>query len=296
MERLKGSARNRAGYQQGFVSIVINILLFALKYWAGILSGSVALMADAWHSLSDSFSSVLVIAGIRLGSKRPTRKYPFGFGRWEQIITLFIAFLLVVAGYEFIREAMDNLKQKEPVDYHRVAIWVTLISITVKEALAQYSFRIYRKTGNPTLKADGWHHRSDALSSVLVLAGILLGSYFWWIDGVMGIIISLMLFYAAYEIMKENISKLLGEEPDPMIVNEIKTFVTERFGKGLNPHHFHLHRYGDHSELTFHIQLPHSTTIIDGHRVSEQIESFLREKHGVEATIHVDPEGIKHAD
>jgi cation diffusion facilitator family transporter len=281
--------RDKIGYQQGIVSIIVNTLLFILKYWAGIVSGSVAIIADAWHTLSDSLSSAIVIGGVKLASRKPTKKHPFGFGRWEQIAAFFIAFLLAIVAYEFVRESIVKLQTRESASYGLIAIIVTMTSIMVKEGLAQYSFWTYRKTGNPTLKADGWHHRSDALSSVVVLVGIFLGRYWWWIDGALGIVISIMLLYAVYEILKEAITKILGEKPSDGLMEEIHNSIIRVYGTELQPHHFHIHNYGTHTELTFHIKLDENTDIKTGHSIATRIEKEIQQRMNIEATIHIEP-------
>lgn len=282
-------SKNRYGYIEGFVSIGVNLLLFALKYWAGIVSGSLALIADAWHTLSDSASSVIVVGSVRLGSKKADRAHPFGHGRYQEVAAIFIAFLLGIIAYEFLTDAITKIREHESTQFGTLAIVVTALSVLLKEGLAQYAYWAYRKTGFETLRADGWHHRSDALSSLLVLIGILLGNRFWWMDGVLAGIISLLLFYAVIEIIKNSIDKLLGEQPDETLIKQVKELIHEVSDDVIHPHHFHLHRYGDHIELTFHIRLSGSTDIATGHRITHAIESRLREKMGIEATIHMEP-------
>jgi cation diffusion facilitator family transporter len=282
-------AKNRIGYTEGFISIVINLLLFGLKYWAGIVSGSLALIADAWHTLSDSASSVIVVGSVRLSSRKADRRHPFGHGRYQEIAAIFIAFLLGIIAYEFLTDSIDKLKQHEATHFGTLAIVATVISVLLKEGLAQYAYWAFRKTGMETLRADGWHHRSDALSSLMVLIGILLGKRFWWMDALLAGIISLMLFYAVFEIVKESVNKLLGESPEEEFIGRIKSLIDEVSDDEIDPHHFHLHRYGDHLELTFHIRLRGALDIASGHRVAQEIESRLRKEMGIEATIHVEP-------
>jgi cation diffusion facilitator family transporter len=284
--------RSKLGYQQGIVSILVNTLLFVLKYWAGIVSGSVALIADAWHTLSDSFSSLIVIGSVKLSSRKPTPKHPFGFGRWEQIAAFFISFLLAIVAYEFIRESIDKLRLGESANYGLVAIWVTVASVLAKEGLAQYSFWAYRKTQNPSIKADGWHHRSDALSSLAILAGIFLHPYIWWIDGALGILISLLLLYAVYEILKDTITKLLGVQPSDELIKQVKKIIHEKHGQELRAHHFHIHNYGTHNELTFHVKLEDTIDIKTGHAIATGIEKEILKGLGIVATTHIEPKNV----
>lgn len=281
--------RTRAGYIEGIVSVIINLLLFALKLWAGIVTKSIAITADAWHTLSDSMSSIVVIAAIKLSSKKADKEHPFGHGRWEQIAALFIAFLLAIIAYDFFRDSILQFSKRESTSFGTIAIVVTVISIIVKEALAQYAFYVGRKTDNVTVKADGWHHRTDALSSVVVLVGILFAEQFWWIDSVLGLIISLMLFYATYEIAKEAITKLLGEKPSQNLIDLIVKSVETVYDGNLQLHHFHIHNYVGHQELTFHIKLDNKLSIEVGHEIATNIENVVFEQFGIIATVHVEP-------
>ena len=181
------------------------------------------------------------------------------------------------------------MQSQESANFGTIAIVVTIISILFKEGLAQFAFWAYRKTELSTMKADGWHHRSDALSSVLVLAGIFLKDYFWWIDGAMGIAISLMLFYAVFSIIKDAISKILGEKPSEEVIKKVVDIVNQHSNTELYPHHFHLHDYVNHKELTFHIKLDENTTIKSGHELATDIELLIMEKLNISATIHLEP-------
>ncbi len=284
--------KNRYGYIEGTLSIVGNLILFGLKYWAGIMSGSLALIADAWHTLSDSASSVLVIGSVKLSSRRADDRHPFGHGRYQQIVSIFIAFLLGIVAWEFFSGSIEKFRAHESTQFGTLAIVVTVISIVVKEVMAQYAYYTYRLTGFETLKADGWHHRSDALSSLVVLLGILLGKHFWWIDSVLGFVISLMLFYAVFEIIRGSTNKLLGEEPDEAFVRQVEELIKRVSNQDIYPHHYHLHSYGDHRELTFHIKLPGTLDIHTGHDIASQIEDALRNEMFIEATIHVEPHSL----
>ena len=269
---------SKLGYREGLVSVILNLLLFVLKYYAGIASASLALIADAWHTLSDSLTSLVVIFGIKLSSKKPDKEHPFGHGRWEQISALIIAILLALIGVEFMKDAIAKLRGHEAADFGWLAYLATVASIVLKEGLARYAFYIARKTGNAAVKADGWHHRSDALSSLMVLAGLFLSPYFWWIDSVLGMLISFMLFYAAYGIIREAVNKILGEEPSEEVI-----------GKVAYPHHYHIHHYGDHIEFTFHIQVPGEETVEEAHRKATLIEMQIKTELKIDATIHIEP-------
>ena len=280
---------SKLGYREGLVSVILNLLLFVLKYYAGIASASLALIADAWHTLSDSLTSLVVILGIKLSSKKPDKEHPFGHGRWEQISALIIAILLALVGVEFMKDAIAKLRGHEAADFGWLAYLATVASIVLKEGLARYAFYIARKTGYAAVKADGWHHRSDALSSLMVLAGLFLSPYFWWIDSVLGMLISFMLFYAAYGIIREAVNKILGEEPSEEVIGKVEQIVKAEMGNVAYPHHYHIHHYGDHIEFTFHIKVPGEETVEEAHRKATLIEMQIKTELKIDATIHIEP-------
>lgn len=293
--KIKNSSENsvdrnvKLGYREGIVSVVLNLFLFALKYYAGIVSASVALIADAWHTLSDSLTSIVVILGIKLSSRKPDKEHPFGHGRWEQISALIIAMMLVFVGVEFVKDAVTKLKEHETASFGWLAYTATIVSIIFKEGLAQYAFYIARMTGNASVKADGWHHRSDALSSVVVLFGLLVSGYFWWIDGVLGMIVSFMLFQAAYGIIRESVNKILGETPSQEVIDKVGKIVSEEMGDSAFPHHFHIHNYGVHTEFTFHVKVLGTETVREAHSKATLVEDRIRKELHMDATIHIEP-------
>jgi cation diffusion facilitator family transporter len=273
----------------GWISILVNILLFGLKYWAGIASGSVAIIADAWHTLSDSITSVIVVISVWIASRPPDEEHPFGHGRAEILATTIIGVLLAVIAVEFSIESVQRLVRREAANYGTLAIVVTALSVGAKEGLARYSIIIGKKTGSRSLKADAWHHRSDAISSVVILAGIFLNKFIWWIDGAMGILVALLILHAAYGILMEVFHAFLGEKPNKQIVNKINEICTKHYESAVYPHHIHVHHYGEHTEMTFHIKLEKSLSLEGAHNITSMIEDDIRTELGIEATIHTEP-------
>ena len=277
---------------EGILSVVVNAVLFGIKFWAGLVTGSIALIADAWHTLSDSLTSIFVIFSAKLSSKKPDKEHPFGHGRWEQISSIFIAFILGIIAYDFFINSIERFRNRESVVYGTLAIVVTVVSIVIKELLAQYAFYIGRKTDNVIVTADGWHHRSDSLSSIVVLIGIVVSKFaanVWWMDSVLGIFCALAILYAAFKIMKESISKLLGEVPDQDLIDKITCEIKEIYNDDLQIHHFHLHNYISEKEITFHIRLDKNMTIENGHIIASIIEVMIKQKFNMAATVHLEP-------
>lgn len=281
--------QSKMAARAGWISILVNVLLFGLKYWAGIASGSVAIIADAWHTLSDSITSIIVVLSVWIASRPPDEEHPFGHGRAEILATTIIGVLLAVISVEFFIKSVQRLLQQEAATYGTLAIIVTAISVLAKEGLARYSILIGKKTGSRSLKADAWHHRSDAISSVVILAGIFLNRFAWWIDGAMGILVALLILHAAYGILLEVFQAFLGEKPDKQIVKKINDICTKHYESAVYPHHIHVHHYGEHTEMTFHIKLEKSLSLEGAHNITSMIEDDIRTELGIEATIHTEP-------
>ncbi len=280
---------NIASEQVGWISIFTNGVLFGFKYWVGIMTGSVGLIADAWHTLSDSLSSVAVLIGLRASKKPPDKEHPYGHGRAELASTLLIGIVLALIGVNFFRESIDRLIDRESVVFGFWAKAITIISILAKEGLAQISFYAGRKNNSPSLRADGWHHRSDALSSVIILFGIFFGASFWWMDGVLGLIVSALILYASYDIIKTSLGEIIGKSADEKTIKEIRELVDSVLDREVHLHHVHMHIYGDHKELTCHIKLPPDMTLKKAHDIANYIEDQIRLQMNIEATIHMEP-------
>ena len=282
--------KTKLSYMEGYMSIALNSILFGLKLWVGILSASVAVMADAWHTLADSFTSIVVIIGAKTSRKPPDREHPFGHGRAELIASIIIGTLLGVVGINFIIEAITKLIHHDEAVFKTTAAIVFLISVITKEAIAQFSFWAARKTGSQPLKADAWHHRSDAIASLIILAGLFLGRYFWWIDGVLGILVAALIVYTAWDIIREGINPLLGEGTDKLLVEKINKIAESIKTENFFLHHFHIHKYGDHTELTFHMQFAADYSLDASHQIASRLETEIKNQLNMETTIHIEPQ------
>lgn len=273
---------------EGIISVVINTLLFAFKYAVGMLSGSLSIIADAWHSLSDCISSIVVIIGGIFSKKPADKEHPFGHGRIELITSFIVGIMLIFIGYTFFVEAIKNLLNKQIASFNKMSVIAMIVSIIIKELLAQYSFWAYRKSGAKSLYADAWHHRSDSVTSVIILVGILIGKNFWQLDSILSIIVSIVIFIAAFDVIKSSIKPLIGEYPSEEIIDGIKNIADKLNLNGESLHHFHIHVYGSHTEITFHIRFPKDMTVFEAHNMATVFENAIREKLSIEATIHIE--------
>ncbi len=282
-------SRNKYIVQEGWISIIGNTVLFGVKYWAGIVTGSLALIADAWHTLSDTVSSVIVLIAGKVSRKPADDDHPFGHGRAEHIAAIIIGVLLAIVAFDFIVGAIEKFSTKEKTVFGTIAWVVTIVSILAKEAMAQYAFWAAKKTNSSILKADAWHHRSDALSSIVILIGLTVGNYFWWTDAVLSFIVALMIGYTSYEILSKEITSLLGESPDEELLLSIRETAQKACDQPIHLHHIHIHNYGQHSEMSCHIKLPPKMQLEDAHDICTKIETAIEEKYGYISTIHPEP-------
>ncbi len=281
--------KQKYGYIEGWLSASLNILLFGLKLWAGITICSISMIADAWHTLSDTLTSIIIIVGFWISSKPKDKEHPYGHGRSEIIGTMIIGILLSIVGLSFMKESFLKLKHVDSVEFKFIGIVIFAISVFIKEGLAQFAFWAGKKIKSKALIADGWHHRSDAIASFLIVIGALFGKQFWWIDGVLGIIVSLFILYAAFDILKVTINSLMGEEINKNMVETIRKILQDVSPEISHAHHFHIHSYGDHEEVTMHIKMPGQYSLDKAHNLATKAENRLRDELKIETTIHIEP-------
>ena len=280
----------KLGYAEGIASIIVNTLLFGMKIWVGVAAASVAMMADAWHTLSDTLTSLVVILGFWISSRPKDEEHPFGHGRAEVIASVVIATLLAVVGLSFFKDSVRQLIVRNTAHFTTLSLVVFAISVVIKEGLARFSLWAGKKTKSQSLIADGWHHRSDALASLMIVVGAILGKYVWWIDGALGIGVSILILYAAYDIAKAAFNSLMGESAGPQFSAEIRKIAEEVCPELKDIHHIHLHRYGDHLEITLHARLSGHTSIQNAHDLSTKLEHELHRELNADTTIHIEPE------
>jgi len=273
-----------------WISFVLNLLLFAIKLWAGYRNDSLALLADGWHTLSDCVSTVIVFVGIRWSMKPADKEHPFGHGRAETVAAIFVGFFLIVVAFEFGREAVVRFTNHQHADYGWIGIIVMVISVLVKEGMSQLSIRVGKKIRSAALVADGWHHRSDAISSLIILVGIVVGKNIWWVDSLLTAMLSVYLLYVAYDIITDAINPLLGEAVDDELIEKIREIGKKAYGDNLHMHHFHIHEYGRHTEMTFHIVLPGEMPLRESSELTRRLFQAIKEETGIISTIHVDTE------
>ena len=280
-------------YKVTIAGSIINVVLLVLKFAAGILGHSAAMIADAIHSLTDFATDVVVLVFVKLGNKPMDKDHDYGHGKYETLATAIIGISLFVVGvmicYSGVTKTYRAICGETLQQPGVVALIAAIVSIVMKEWAYQFTVKAGKKYHSEAVVANAWHHRSDALSSLMVLGGLLLSPYVWWIDSALGILISVLLFYAAYGIIREAVNKILGEEPSEEVIGKVEQIVKAEMGNVAYPHHYHIHHYGDHIEFTFHIQVPGEETVEEAHRKATLIEMQIKTELKIDATIHIEP-------
>jgi len=281
--------RIKIGVFQGWISVLVNSVLFILKLLIGIIVGAVSVIADAVHTLSDVVSSIVVIWGFKQAEKPADVEHPYGHGRAEYIATLIIAILLCVAGIEFIEASIDRIQNPEQVVAEWWMILILMVTIIMKEITARYAEFLSSKIVSGVLHADAWHHRIDAISSIMVVAAMIAGKYGYPIvDGWAGLGIALFLIFTGFEIAKDAVDDLIGKPPTMEDVENIRDIVMNIDGV-LGAHDITIHSYGHDKFVSIHVEIDADKSTAEAHDISEEVEYKLHGALGVEPTIHMDP-------
>jgi cation diffusion facilitator family transporter len=281
--------RTKIGVFQGWISVLVNSILFIFKLAIGVMVGAVSVIADAVHTLSDVVSSIVVIWGFKQAEKPADVEHPYGHGRAEYIATLIIAILLCVAGIEFIEASIDRIQNPEQVVAKWWMILILMVTIILKEITARYAEFLSKKIASGTLHADAWHHRIDALSSLLVVGALIAGKYGYpSSDGWAGLGVALFLIYTGFIIAKDAVDDLIGKPPTSEEVEVIRQIVMSVDGV-LGAHDIIIHSYGHDKFASVHVEIDADETTAVAHDISEEVEDKLEKAIGVEPTVHLDP-------
>ena len=283
------NVRAQYGILEGWLSIVVNLLLAILKFTLSFLYGSISLFADAIHSLSDMATSLVIIIGFKISQKPSDSKHPFGHGRFEQIATLVIAVMLMVIGFELAKYGFEKILEPTPLSMGWLPLSFIILTILIKEGIGQISKHLGEKIDSLTLEADFWHHRTDAISSLLVLIAIISSNFgFYYLDGIVGMLIGLFVIYIGWNFTRKSGDQLLGTTPNPKIFHEVEEIALQNPGVSAI-HGLRVHEYGFQKIVSLHIEVPYEMTLAEAHTLSEKIESQIHENLNIDATIHVDP-------
>ena len=284
--------RVRRAYGQlcGLVGIALNLILFAGKLFAGGVSGSVAITADAFNNLSDAGSSVVTLLGFRLAGKKPDPQHPFGHGRMEYISGLVVAGLILLMGAELAKSSFEKVLHPAPVDFSVLTIVILAVSICIKLYMCLYNRQISRKIDSAAMDATAADSFSDSIATTAVLAAMLVGRFTGlMIDGWVGLIVACFILVSGYQAAKETLGPLLGQPPKKEFVAQIEQLVMAHEGI-CGVHDLVVHDYGPgRLMISLHAEVPASGNILEMHDLIDNIEMELSRKLNCQAVIHMDP-------
>lgn len=273
--------------------IFLNILLFAGKYLAGVLSASISMMADAFNNLSDAGSSIISLIGFKLASKKPDPGHPFGHGRIEYLAGLGVSALIVIMGYQLCINSFSKIRHPEETVFSFVSMIILIASILVKFYMAFYSKRIGKKIGSQTLQATATDSMSDTVSTFVVLAGTLITRFTGLkLDGYLGMFVGILILIAGIRSAIEVISPLLGEAPSEEFIKSVEEIVMS-YDEIVGIHDLIVHDYGPgRVMITLHAEVPADGNVLDLHDVIDRAEYALGARLNCHATIHMDPVSV----
>ena len=284
------AVRRAYGTLCGAVGIALNILLFIGKFFAGQLSGSIAVTADAFNNLSDAGSSAVTLLGFRLAGKKPDTDHPFGHGRIEYISGLIVAGLILLMGVELAKSSFDKILHPEPVAFSALAAAIMAASVCVKLYMWLYNRAVGRKIKSAAMEATATDSLSDTIATSAVLLAMLVGKWTGLaVDGYVGLVVALFILFSAYKAAKETLSPLLGQAPDPELVQEIRD-ITLSNDTVQGVHDLVVHDYGPgRMMISLHAEVPAHGDIMAMHDVIDNVEKELMERLHCHAVIHMDP-------
>ena len=293
---LKPEGRDEAALRKGYgilcgaVGIGLNVLLFAGKFFAGTLSGSIAITADAFNNLSDAGSSFVTLLGFQLAGQKPDSDHPFGHGRIEYLSGLAVSMLIILMGFELAKSSLDKILHPAPVDSSWLVIAILCVSICVKLYMAFYNRSLGKKLNAPAMLATAADSLSDSIATTAVLIATLVGRFSGlMIDGWCGILVAAFILWSGFNAAKDTVNPLLGPPPTHEFVDEIKNLVMAH-PSIIGIHDLIVHDYGPgRVMISLHAEVSASANVLDLHDEIDNVESELREKLGCEAVIHMDP-------
>jgi len=292
------AVRKSRAIRSAVSGIFWNLTLSAIKFAAGILGHSNALIADAIHSFSDLLTDMAVIAGVHYAARPVDQGHHYGHGKFETLSSVFIAFILLLASLAILWEGLYLLFKASQGSWPRVpdalAFWIAVLSVIIKEGMYQYTIRIANKINSQAVKVNAWHHRSDAFSSLAVSIGIggaiLLGNKWSILDAITAALVGLWVLQFAIRSFINGMNELLEASLDDEKNQQILTLVRTVPGV-INPHNLRTRRIGNSIAVDMHIKVARSLSIVEAHDIATEVEQRLKDFLGRNSfiSVHVEP-------
>lgn len=277
------------GKLSGWIGIVCNVLLCIGKFTAGLISGSVSIIADAANNLSDASSSIISLLGFKLSEKSADAEHPYGHARYEYLSGLIIAFLVLLIGFELLKSGISKIITPSPVEFSWISIGILAVSILVKLWMMLFNMKIGRLIESQTLKATAVDSRNDCISTLAVLIAAVISRYAAIeLDGWMALLVAGFILYSGIQLIREAMSPLLGKAPSPEMTEAIRKKILSYEGV-LGTHDLMVHDYGPGRMFaSVHVEMAAERDVLESHDVIDNIErDFLRD--GLNLLVHFDP-------
>ena len=293
--------RERYGTLSAVIGIGVNLLLFAGKLAAGILSGSVSVRADAVNNLSDAGSSVISLVSFKISAKPADRDHPFGHARIEYVASLIVSVLILLIGVELVKGSVEKLRAPEAPGFRALTVVILGVSILLKLCLALFNYRLGKKIASKVLRATAVDSLSDVAATAAVLIATVIAPFLperagAILDPVMGLLVAVLIFVAGIRVLLDTKNSIRGERPDPEIVDTI-TSVMNEYPDVLGVHDLVIHSYGaGHILASVHAEVDGKKDIFASHDTVDLIERRLRAEYGISCSIHLDPVVVDDAD
>lgn len=284
--KVRGAYANLAGV----VGIITNLMLFIIKLSVGLFSNSVSILADAFNNLSDAASSIITIVGFKMANKPADAEHPFGHGRIEYITAMIVSFMVMLVGLQFVKTSFQKIINPTPVTFELWPFILLLVSIGFKFWLSKFNRSIGNKINSSTLKATATDAMGDVFTSTTVVISFLISKFTTLpIDGYIGIIVALAIVYSGFSLIKETLSPLLGEPPDPVLVSSITDMVMS-YENITGIHDLIVHNYGPGRIMaSIHAEIPSNIDIMEIHHIIDTAEREISQKLNIYLVIHMDP-------
>ena len=287
------AVRRAYGTMVSVVGMVLNLLLFGAKFTVGMLTGSVAIRADAINNLSDAGSQIISFISFRISAKPADREHPFGHARIEYVASMIVSFLILLIGVELLKESVANIITPQPPERSWVSVAVLGGSILVKLWMALFNRTVGRRIDSAVMRATAADSLSDVLSTGAVLLSTLVLILFpdlsLNLDAYMGVLVAVLILLAGVKILREALNPILGEAPSKEIVRQINE-VVRQYPAALGIHDLEVHNYGPgHIIAALHVEVDGKVDVFASHDMIDTIEQRLRREYGIAATIHMDP-------
>ncbi len=282
--------RSAMGKAASIVGIAVNLLLFAFKALAGLLSGSLAITADAFNNLSDASSSVVSLLGFKLADKPADAKHPYGHGRYEYLSAMMVAVMIMVIGVELLKSSAEKILHPRQVSFSALTAAILIASVAGKLWLSRFNREAGRKTGSAALIAAADDSRNDVIAtSAVLLSGVIGRMTGLHTDGYMGAAVAVFILVSGYKLVLETIDPMLGSMPDAGEVDHIRDRILSYPGV-LGVHDLLVHDYGPGRQFaSVHVEMSASEDPLVSHDVIDNIERDFMEQEGLHLVVHYDP-------